>query len=168
MLAVLCLLLTAACGFDYYKRKIPNGLVAVLVLAGMAFRFRRDGMTGVPLYLGEAAAIVALLYSFYKIGVLGAGDVKLLGAAAGYLPFNKIFLFSFVSLLIAAIISLVKLSVNKNFRERLGIFFGYLEDISKKGALQSYPKTGRGKKSASVCLSGPVLLSLLFYLGGVY
>lgn len=167
-MAVLCLLLTAACGFDYYKRKIPNGLVAIVALAGMAFRFRRDGMTGVLLYPGEAAAIVTLLYSFYKIGVLGAGDVKLLGAAAGYLPFNKIFLFSFVSLLIAAIISLVKLLVNKNFRERLGIFFGYLEDIAKKGALQSYPTTGREKKSASVCLSGPVLLSLLLYLGGVY
>ena len=168
MLAVLCLLLTTACGFDYRKRKIPNALVAVVALAGMAFRYRRDGTAGVLLYLGETAAIVALLYSFYKIGVLGAGDVKLMGTAAGYLPFDKIFLFSFVSLLIAAIISLVKLLVNKNFRERLGIFFRYLEDIGGKGALRSYPATGREKKAASVCLSGPVLLSMLLYLGGVY
>lgn len=167
-MAVLCLLLTTACGFDYYKRKIPNGLVVVIALTGMAFRFRRDGTAGVLLYPGEAAAVMALLYSFYKIGALGAGDVKLLGAAAGYLPFNKIFLFSFVSLLIAAIISLVKLLVNKNFRERLGVFFGYLKDIAEKGTLQSYPTAGREKKSASVCLSGPVLLSLLLCLGGVY
>lgn len=167
-MAVLCLLLTAACGFDYCKRKIPNGLVAIVVLVGMVFRFRRDGTAGVLFYLGEAAAIAALLYSFYKIGALGAGDVKLLGAAAGYFPFGKIFLFSFVSLLIAAIISLVKLLVNKNFRERLSILFGYLEDIAKKGALQSYPAAGKNKKAASVCLSGPVLLSLLLYLGGVY
>lgn len=168
MLAVLCLLLTTACGFDYRKRKIPNGLVAVMALTGMAFRFRRDGAVGVPLYLGEAATIVALLYFLYKISVVGAGDVKLLGAAAGYLPFNKIFLFSFVSLLIAAIISLVKLLVNKNFRERLSVFFGYLEDIAKKGALLSYPVTEGEKKAATVCLSGPVLLSLLLCLGGVY
>lgn len=167
-MAVLGLLLTAACGFDYHKRKIPNSLVAVMVLAGMAFRFQRDGTAGVPLYLAEAAAMAALLYFFYKINVIGAGDVKLLGAAAGYLPFNKIFLFSFVSLLIAAIISLVKLLVNKNFRERLGIFFRYLDDIAKNGALQPYPAAGREQKSASVCLSGPVLLSLLLYLGGVY
>lgn len=167
-MAVLCLLLTTACGFDYRKRKIPNGLLAIMVLAGIAFRFRRDGAGGVPLYLGEAAATMALLYSFFRIGAVGAGDVKLLGAVAGYLPFKKIFLFSFVSLLIAAIISLVKLLVNKNFRERLGVFFGYLEEVVKKGALLSYPVTGGDKKSVSVCLSGPVLLSLLLYLGGVY
>lgn len=168
VLAVLGLLLTAACGFDYHKRKIPNSLVAVIALTGMVFRFRRDGTAGVPLYLAEAAAMTALLYFFYKISVIGAGDVKLLGAAAGYLPFDKIFLFSFVSLLIAAIISFIKLLVNKNFRERLSIFFRYLEDIAKSGALQSYPTVGREQKSAGVCLSGPVLLSLLLYLGGVY
>lgn len=167
-MAVLCLLLAAACGFDYCKRKIPNSLAAAVALAGMVFRLRRDGTGGVLLYLGEAAAIVALLYICFKIGVLGAGDVKLLGAAAGYLPFDKIFLFSFVSLLIAAFISLTKLLINKNFRERLGIFFRYLKDIAEKGTLQSYPAAGREKKSTSVCLSGPVLLSLLLYLGGVY
>ncbi|MCM1057039.1 MAG: A24 family peptidase [Firmicutes bacterium] len=167
-MAVLCLLLTAACGSDYRNRKIPNGLVAVMALAGTVFRFRRDGTVGVPLYLGEAAAIAALLYPLYKMGGLGAGDVKLLGAAAGYLPFNKIFLFSFVSLLIAAIISLIKLLVNKNFRERLGIFFGYLEEIAKKGTVQRYPATGKEVKSAGVCLSGPALLSLLLCMGGVY
>ncbi|MCM1192975.1 MAG: A24 family peptidase [Butyrivibrio sp.] len=167
-MAVLCLLLTAACGFDYRNRKIPNGLVALTVLAGMAFRLQRDGMPGVPLYLGKAAAITALLYPIYKIGGLGAGDVKLLGAAAGYLPFGKIFLFSFVSLLIAAFISLIKLSVNKNFRERLGLFLGYLKDIAEKGALQPYPAAGKEERSAGVCLSGPMLLSLLLCLGGVY
>ena len=168
MLAVLCLLLITACGFDYCKRKIPNGLAAAVVLAGIAFRFRRDGPGGVMLYLGEAAAVTALLYSFFKIGVVGAGDVKLLSAVAGYLPFKKIFLFSFVSLLIAAIISLIKLLINKNFRERLRVFCGYLEEIAEKGTLLPYPAAGKEKKSVSVCLSGPVLLSLLFYLGGVY
>lgn len=167
-MAFLCLLLTAACGYDYRRRRIPNGLVVLAALAGMAYRFRRDGTAGVLLYLGEAAMIAALLYLFFRIGALGAGDVKLLGAAAGYLPFNKIFLFSFVSMLIASIISLVKMLLHKNFRERLGIFFGYLEEIAKNGALKAYPAAGRGKKPATVCLSGPMLLSLLLYLGGVY
>ena len=49
--------------------------------------------------------VIALLYPLFKISAVGAGDVKLLGAAAGYFPFEKIFLFAFVSLLIAAIIS---------------------------------------------------------------
>lgn len=167
-MAVLCVLMITACGFDYCKRKIPNGLTAIVVLTGIAFRFRRDGPEGVLLYLGEAAAVTALLYSFFRIGAIGAGDVKLSGAAAGYLPFKKIFLFSFVSLLIAAIISLAKLLINKNLRERLSVFFRYVGEIAKKGTLLSYPAAGREEKSASVCLSGPMLLSLLLYLGGVY
>lgn len=166
-MAVLCLLLTAACGFDYRIKKIPNALVVPVVLAGFLFRFQRDGAGGILLYLLGAILITALLYPLYIIGGIGAGDVKLLGAAAGYFPFERIFLFSFVSLLIAAIISLVKLLVNKNFRERLGVFFGYVERCARTGALCPYPVTV-GEEKAGVCLSGPILLSLLLYLGGVY
>lgn len=167
-MAALCILTAAACGFDYSKRKIPNGLVSLLILTGILFRIRRDAAVGIALYLGEAAAVMAPLYIIYKIGAVGAGDVKLLGAAAGYLPFRKIFMFSFVSLLIAAIISLVKLLVNKNFKERLGILCGYLEKAARQGELLPYPAAGRGKRAEGVCLSGPVLLSLLLYLGGAY
>lgn len=166
-MAVLSLLLTAACGFDYRIGKIPNGLVVATILTGLLFRFQGDGAEGLPLYLLGAVPVAALLYPLYKIGALGAGDVKLLGAAAGYFPFEKIFLFSFVSLLIAAIISLVKLLVNKNFRERLGVFFEYLERVAGEGALCPYPATAE-KGKTGVCLSGPILLSLLLYLGGVY
>lgn len=167
MLAVLCLLLTAACGFDYRIKKIPNALVVSAVFAGFLFRFQRDGAGGLLLYLLGAMLITAILYPLYIIGGIGAGDVKLLGAAAGYFPFERIFLFSFVSLLIAAIISLVKLLVNKNFRERLGVFFGYMKKSAGTGALCPYPAAAEREK-AGVCLSGPILLSLLLYFGGVY
>lgn len=166
-MAVLGLLLAAACGFDYWRRKIPNGLVVLIAAAGMAFRLQQEGAAGVLLYLGEAAAVMGLLYLPFKTGAFGAGDVKLLGTAAGYFPFGKIFLFSFVSLLAAAIISLVKLLVNKNFRERLGVFGGYLERTVKEGRLLPYPAAGKDRR-LSVCLSGPVLLSFMLYLGGVY
>lgn len=166
-MAVLGLLLAAACGFDYWKRKIPNALVALIAVAGMLFWLQREGPPGVLLYLGKAAAVMGLLYLPFKTGAIGAGDVKLLGVAAGYFPFKKIFLFSFISMLAAAIISLVKLLVNKNFRERLGVFFRYLEGTVKKGELQPYPAAGKDRR-LSVCLSGPVLLSLILYLGGAY
>lgn len=167
MLAVLCLLLTAACGFDYRTGKIPNGLVVLITVTGFLFRILKDGAGGIALYLLGAVLIAAMLYPLFKIGAAGAGDVKLLGAAAGYFPFERIFLFSFVSLLIAAIISLAKLLLNKNFKERLGIFFGYMERTAKAGALCPYPVTA-GRKTAGICLSGPILLSLLLSLGGVY
>lgn len=167
-MAVLCLLMAAACGFDYCRRKIPNWLAAAMALAGILFRLWCQGLIGVPWFLAQALVVMGVLYPLFRIGALGAGDVKLFGVTAGYLPFRKIFLFSFVSMLIAAMISLVKLIRGKLFRERLGIFFHYVREVADKGALLPYPTGESAGGNAKVCLSGPVLLSLLLYLGGVW
>lgn len=168
MMAVLCLLMAAACGFDYGRRKIPNWLAAAMAAAGTLFRLWCQGLLGVPWFLVQALLVMGLLYPLFQIGALGAGDVKLFGVAAGYLPFHKIFLFSFVSMLIAAVISLMKLIRGKMFRERLEIFFHYVKEVAGKGKLQPYPAKGLTGGNAKVCLSGPILLSLLLHLGGVW
>lgn len=167
-MAVLCLLMAAACGFDYCRRKIPNWLAAAMALAGILYRLWCQGLIGVPRFFAQALLVMALLYPLFQIGALGAGDIKLFGVVAGYLPFRKIFLFSFVSMLIAAMISLLKLIRGKLFKERLGVFFRYVREVTDKGALLPYPTEGSVSGNAKVCLSGPVLLSLLLYLGGVW
>lgn len=167
-MAVLCAFLTAACGFDYCRRRIPNCLIVIMAAAGFVFRGGREGIGGVFAYAGEALLIMALLYPFFKIGALGAGDVKLFGVTAGYLPFKKILFFSFVSMLITAIISLVKLLRKKYLKERLGILFAYLKKTADSGVLGNYPSAEGQKDNATVCLSGPALLSVLLLLGGVY
>lgn len=163
MLAVLCFLLTAACGFDYCRKRIPNWLVLVLLIHGCVLRFSQEGMQGILGYMANMAILTVLLYPLFKIKTLGAGDVKLFGVVAGYLPFKKIFLFLFLSLLIAAVFSMIKLVFQRNFRERLRVFAGYVQTVIW-GGVQSYPAAGRD----TVCLSGPVLISTLLCLGGVY
>lgn len=168
MLAVLCALLTAACGFDYCKRRIPNCLIVMMAAVGFASRYGKEGMSGIFAYAGETLLVMALLYPFFKIGTLGAGDVKLFGVTAGYLPFKKILFFSFVSMLIAAIISLFKLLRKRNLKERLSILFVYLINTADSRNLGAYPSFGEPKEAATVCLSGPVFLSVLLFLGGAY
>lgn len=65
--------------------------------------------------------------------------MKLLGVTAGYLPAEKILVFLFCSLLVAAMISLAKI----------------------------WKRDGK-RRGGAVCLSGPVLVSVLLFLGGVY
>lgn len=166
-MAVLCAFLTAACGFDYYRKRIPNWLIAVTAAAGFWFRCGREGAGGILAYGGESLLVMTLLIPLFKIGALGAGDVKLFGVTAGYLPFGKIFIFSFVSMLIAAIISLFKLLGKRCLRERLGTLLAYLRETADSGVVRAYP-AARGHKEASVCLSGPVFLSILLFLGGIY
>ena len=167
-MAALCILLTAACGYDYRRKKIPNFLIAFMAVLGVGWRFRESGICGALSYLGETALIMSLLYPFFKIGSIGAGDVKLLGVSAGYLPSSKILIFLFFSLLISAMISLLKMWKESNMRERLRYLAAYLADVTRSGRWKLYLENEKERRSAGICLSGPVLMSILLYLGGVY
>jgi len=166
--AVLCVLLTVACIYDYRKRKIPNYLIAVILLSGAGWRFGREGPTGIPVYLSEALCIMCLLYPFFKIGAIGAGDIKLFGVTAGFLPFGKIFLFLFVSLLVSAIVSLIKLCKEKLYGERFGFLLHYLAGVMQSGSWQLYLEDPKERYRLGICLSGPTLISVILFMGGVY
>lgn len=167
-MAALCILLAAACWCDYRKKKIPNYLIAAMILAGVPWRILEEGPWAAAVFVLQTILIGGLLYPLFKIGAVGAGDVKLFGVAAGYLPFEKIFVFLFVSLLIAAIFSLVKLWQNDNFRERLHYLAEYFADVIKGSSWRLYLENGKDSPEIRLCLSGPALLSLLLYLGGIY
>ena len=167
MLAALCAMLMAACWCDYRKKKIPNLLILSVFVFGVGWRLWLEGITGSLFYLGQAAVVMIPMYFLFQIGVMGAGDVKLFGVTAGFLPFNKLFVFLFVSLLIAAMLSLFKLLKRNNLVNRMRHLFCYLADVMRNGwAL--YPESGIEFPEAGICLSGPILVSLLLYLGGVY
>ena len=167
-LAALCILLAAACGYDYRRKRIPNFLIAFMAVIGVGWRFWESSVNGALSYFGEAVFIMCLLYPFFKIGSIGAGDVKLLGVTAGYLPISRILMFLFVSLLISAMISLFKMWKESNMRERMQYLFAYLTDVARSGSWRLYLENEREKQAVGICLSGPVLLSILLYLGGVY
>lgn len=163
-----CLLLAAACGYDYREKRIPNRLILVSAAAGAARQFFSDGMSGVPDWLGKTVLAMALLYPFFKIGVVGAGDVKLYGITAGFLPPEKILYFLFFSMLVAAILSLLKMWKEKSFGKLWRYLAAYLEAVSRTGRPQLYTQREEDRGAEGVCLSGPVLVSVLLYMGGVY
>lgn len=164
----LCLLLAAACGYDYRDRRIPNGLVIVMAAAGAAWRFAGEGLSGALSWLTAGALLMVLLYPFFKIGAIGAGDVKLFGVTGGYLPSEKILSFLFFSLLVAAMISLLKMWKEKSFVRRWRYLAAYLEEVLKSSGLRLYPEKEGDRRGAVICLSGPVLISVLLYMGGAY
>jgi len=168
VLGALCVFLVAACGFDYRCNKIPNFLILVIAVVGALQQWVTGGLAEVLCYLGTAVLVAGMLYPLFKIGSLGAGDVKLLGVTAGYLPFKKIMVFLFISLLIAALISLVKMWKRNNFLERLRYLMAYLADVMRSGNFRLYLENEADKQAVGICLSGPVLLAVLLYCGGVY
>lgn len=167
-MAALCVILTAACVYDYKDNRIPNYLVLLAAFLGVGWQMWDSGIFGILSYLGQAVLVMLLLYPFFKIGGLGAGDVKLLGVVAGYLPFEKNLIFLFCSLLITAMISVAKMWRKHIFGQRIRYLSAYLEDVMRTGKWKLYQTDKAEKNSAGICLSGPVLISVLLYLGGVY
>jgi len=149
---------------DYLKGKIPNVLLAVMLLVGLVL----SGTEEVLWFGIRCGVVVLLLYPLYKIGALGAGDVKLYGICAGYLPSQKFLFFFFLSLLIAAAISLIKMIRECNAIERLSYFCEYVIDVVQTGRFRLYVENERERRRVSICLAGPILGSVLLYVGGVY
>ena len=167
-LAALCFLLLFACCFDYSRQRIPNLLLVGIMAIGLVEAFRGGGGRAVVFFLVRMAVVILTLYPFFRIGTVGAGDVKLLGVCAGYFPGDRILLFLFISMLLSAVFSLMKLWREKNAKERLAYLGEYLTDVIRTGNLRLYFENKKSFRAAGICLSGPILISALMCWGGVY
>ena len=122
---------------DFRTRRIPNGfIVAILLLAAL-----RMALTGTPtgaLYtlLASAAVFVATFLLFWR-GLLGGGDVKLIGATGLLIGYHDLFEFLFVMSICGALMAVAIFA-----GDRLG-----LPPISRAGTMpaqRGHPEpTGR-------------------------
>ena len=161
------LMLAIACYCDYRRRKIPNVLLLVMFLYGCGQQIVVNEGGGIG-FVARCVGILLLLFPLFRIGAMGAGDVKLYGICGGYLPSEKFLLFFFVSLLIAAIISLLKMIYEGNMIERIRYFGDYLFSVLCTGRFRLYIENEWERRKASICLAGPILGSVLLGMGGVY
>ncbi|MCH5275597.1 MAG: prepilin peptidase [Lachnospiraceae bacterium] len=176
--------LSAACYFDYRRDKIPNALIGLGMLTGILYRgylFYVDYLPGdgnvllglgwtMMLQLLGAAAIIVIFYPLYKLGMLGAGDVKLFGLLGFFMKGRECTVCLVGGLAIAALIGVVKLLGQGNFRERMQYFCSYMTDVIRHRAFRLYLEDvgQQEKRRASLHMAGTVLLSVLLHLGGVY
>lgn len=167
-MAVLCFLLVPACYFDYSRRRIPNLLLLGILAIGLEEAFRGGGGRAVLLFLVRITLVILALYPFFCIGTVGAGDVKLFGVCAGYFPGSRILFFLFFSMLLSAAFSLMKLWREKNAKERFMYLGEYLADVLRTGNLRLYFENRKEFREAGICLSGPILISVLMHWGGIY
>lgn len=167
-MVMLCVFLCAACYFDYRHSRIPNWLTALSLSAGGMLAFWGGGILTLSEFLFRSVLAAAFFYPLFRIGTLGAGDVKLFGVCAGYLPDGKVLCFLFFALLFAAIHSLIRFVREPDPKERFCYLFSYIRQVAESGRWTLYFADKQEQKKAGVCLAGPILLSVLLYLGGMY
>jgi prepilin peptidase CpaA len=81
----LCILMLAAVVTDMREHRIPNLLVIAVLLLGLMTQIGTDSVTGIVSWAGGLAIGMAIFLPFYIGGGMGAGDVKLMAATAGFL-----------------------------------------------------------------------------------
>lgn len=167
-MAMLFVSLIVVCVFDYVKQKIPNPLILLILLAGAGRGFYQEGLWGAGGYVLKSVAVLFLLYPVFRIGGLGAGDVKLLSTCSGYFLTDQILFFLFFSMLISAAVSMIKLLQERDARDRVRYFVEYCGAVARSGKWRLYLPEKNAKKLSGVCMSGPILCSVLLGLGGVY
>ena len=171
----LCLILGLACAWDLTTRKIPNLLVAGLMGAGTVYFFYTNSFSGILRYLITVFLVVLFFSTFFKLGMIGGGDVKLLGVSAGFFAGREMVIYLFLTFVFAATIGVIKLFVLGTARERVKYFLTYLKKTTDGYRSQGrnykpelYMSDRREKIKAGVALSLPMALSAVLHLGGVY
>jgi len=81
---------SAAATVDVRQYRVPNRLTIPLLLTGMIFHSLAAGISGFQVSLLGAACGFACLVLAYGIGILGAGDVKLVAAVGAWLGISTI------------------------------------------------------------------------------
>lgn len=167
-MAVLCVMLSVVCLMDYRSTRIPNGMIILIFLYGLGYRYWDAGGGGAAEWLFNCLVVLLFMYPLFKIGAIGAGDVKLLSVTCGCLSKQDISCFLVVSLLIAAMISMIKLCKDGNGLERIRYLCSYLAGVCRTGQWQLYFTNAAEARRAGICLTGPILMSVLLHAGGVY
>lgn len=96
-----------AAALDIWRFRIPNALTIPALLAGLAYHLLHGGWSDAGASLAGAIFGVACLVALYAIGVMGAGDLKLLAAVGAWLGLPATFCVFVIAALAAGAASAV-------------------------------------------------------------
>lgn len=163
------LLLFLAAVADLKTDRIPNGFIILGTAIGILGGLRYHTSLLQPVFSMFLAFL--LMYPLFKIGALGAGDVKVLMMTGSFMERRELLAVIVSAFIIGAVFSLVKLFVERNGRERIEYFLSYISEVARTGhwkiygehMLQDYQLYRKNKIHFTV----PVLFGVVMKLGGV-
>jgi len=110
-LGLLAVMLAAAAVGDLRSREIPNWLNAAIALLALPF-WLSTGLSVWPdmaVHAGVAAGVFALFALLFHFGLMGGGDVKMIGALALWLPAQAVLNLLIVMSIAGGVLTLVML-----------------------------------------------------------
>ncbi len=163
IILLLCLVGLAVLS-DLASGRIPNGIIAAGLACGILYQIFTNGVVGIILYLGGIVLPILIFGLFFYFRMIGAGDIKLLCMAGGFLGPSGCFACVKWSIFIGGIISLSIMLHRHNMEERLLFFAEYVSQYARER--QWRPYISGAKEEAKFCFSVPILLGILCQIGG--
>lgn len=152
---------------DWRFYRIPNICIAIGMAAGLILTGVNGSVAKLIVLVGEMTVIFLFLYPFYLLKTLGAGDIKLFMMTACYIRGEQLLRYLFVSMFLAALISIFKMVLYNESRERLFYLGRYVRKVSLTGMIDTY-QVDKTQKRSMIRLSVPAFLSLLLLCVGIY
>lgn len=168
---VLLIYLVIIAFVDIKKFKIPNACILAGTITGILMTILLGQKTFILLQLKNMFLIFVLLYPFFLIKGLGAGDIKLLMMSAFYMKSDELFKYIALTIIIAGVISIVKMIIYKESRERLKYLIAYICKTAmtiSAGVVDkyeiSYSEDLEIRAKSVIRLSVPALISTLIII----
>lgn len=112
-----------------------------------------------------------LLYPLFKIGALGAGDIKTLVMTGSFLAVEEFMTVLAAAFVVGAVFSIGKLLVERNGRERLSCLLSYAAELVRSRQWQLYGeelrKDDRAYRRNKIHFTVPVLFGAALRVGGL-
>lgn len=152
---------------DWRYYRIPNVCVGAGALAGLIMTFVSDSVLGLAAAAASMVIIFLAFYPFYLLGGVGAGDIKLFMMVGCYMKGDALVHYLLVTMLMAAVCSILKMLAYKESRERLFYLMRYIKKAVLTGAMDEY-QIDRTQKKCVIRLSIPAFVSLILMCAGAY
>lgn len=110
-------ILTVAALFDLRFRRIPNLLTYPAMAAALVYHSAMFGWAGFLMGAGGIAVGLGVFLTFFLLGGMGAGDVKLMGAVGGLLGPKGALLAAIYTALAGGVYALILLAIHGVLQE---------------------------------------------------
>ncbi len=135
---MLIVYLAVAVSFDLRTKRIPNVLIVAGLIAGFNLSISFHGLRAIGTTLGSMVLPILLLYFFFLIHVLGAGDIKLFAVMGLFLGRTQMLQVIVLSFLVGGVFALIKLFREQKLLYRAFVFSDYVKVCLKTRKIRPY------------------------------
>jgi prepilin peptidase CpaA len=123
---------------DTKTRKIKNFVTYPAILAGFATNLILAGFEGLKDSITATILPILILFLFYVLKMLGAGDLKLFGAIGSIMGLNFVLCNLAYAFISGGVIAIILIGIRKNAFERFKYLFNYLKSCFLMLKLEKY------------------------------